>query len=66
MKLYAVYGPDGKPVHGVGRVTYIHPEEKTAWWLAGFLYPEKIEQAERAGYTCEPVEIVRKGERDGK
>ncbi len=58
MKLYAVYGLDGKPVR---------PPETTefkAWnRVARFIGMSVDELKERRGYTCEPVEIVRKGER---
>ncbi len=64
MKLYAVYGPDGK------RLSDAMPTTATAWGSAAIRghirMDDNVRRLKRAGYTCEPVEIVRKGERDGK
>lgn len=61
MKLYAVYGLDGKPVR---------PPETTefkAWnRVARFIGMSIDELKEVRGFTCVEVEIVRKGERYGK
>ena len=59
MKLYAVYGLDGD---------LVRPPETTeskAWnRVARFIGMSVDELKDRRGYTCEEVEIVRKGERD--
>ncbi len=64
MKLYAVYGPDGK------RLSDAKKTERSAWESAcirGNIHGVgAVPSLKGAGYTCVEVEIVRKVERDGK
>lgn len=58
MKLYAIYDKDGNRVS-------LACEKKWQAWMYTAKYPVSIDtairRAKREGYTCEEVEIVRKG-----
>lgn len=60
-KLYAIFDKDGK------RVSLACEKKWHAWMETPQRYPTSIDaairRAKRAGYTCEEVEIVRKGKK---
>lgn len=62
MKLYAIFDKNGTivlPKHNWDGIAC--GNQWAAWLNAGFGDAAAIRRAKRAGYTCEEVEIVRKG-----
>ena len=62
MKLYAIYDKDGNlATRGIRWGGVAHETKWAAWYASEFNDAAAIRRAKRAGYTCEEVEIVRKG-----
>ena len=62
MRLYAIFDKDGNLAKRVIRWDgFVHETKWAAWYASEFNDEAAIRRAKRAGYTCEEVEIVRKG-----
>lgn len=62
MKLYAIYDKDGNLAkRGIRWDGFAHDTKWAAWHSSGFTDNSSVRRAKREGYTCEEVEIVRKG-----
>ena len=62
MKLYAIYDKDGNLAkRGIRWDGFAHDTKWAAWRSSGFTDNSSVRRAKREGYTCEEVEIVRKG-----